>query len=478
MKTNFTTFPDNFLWGGAIAANQAEGAYTEGGKGLCIADYHLFIDKANRDDRKEDSTIKNTLSSFVIDENLYYPKQNGIDFYHRFKEDIQLFKELGLKCFRTSFNWARIYPNGDESEPNEEGLKFYDHLIDELLLQGIEPIMTISHYEMPIHLVKEYNGWCSRKVVDYFERYCETLFERYHKKVKYWIPFNQINLVTFNSIGVLLDKTDNLKQSLYQAIHHQLVAQAIAKKIACRYDEDIKVGTMLSDKIAYPATCKPEDILFNTRKNQMQFFFSDVAIRGYYPGYAYRYFKDNGINVEFEPEDEEILREYRMDYLSFSYYYTKVNNSEKNTFEPTDKEKNPYLKSSEWGWEIDPLGLRNCLNTYYDRYQIPMIITENGFGAKDRIEDGQIHDSYRIDYLNDHFVQMEEAIKDGVELFGYCLWSPIDIISCSSAEMKKRYGVIYVDLDDYGNGTKNRIKKDSFDWYKKVIETNGKNLKR
>lgn len=478
MKNNFTTFPDNFLWGGAIAANQAEGAYDKDGKGLCIADYHPYIDKDKRDDRKEDCTIKNTLSSLVIDTSLYYPKQNGIDFYHRFKEDIKLFKELGLKCFRTSFNWARIYPKGDKLEPNEEGLKFYDNLIDELLRNDIEPIMTISHYEMPIHLVKKYNGWCSRKVVDFFERYCETLFERYHKKVKYWIPFNQINLVTFNSIGVLLDKTDNLQQSLYQAIHHQLVAQAIAKKIACKYDSEIKVGTMLSDKIAYPATCKPEDILFNTRKNQMQFFFSDVAIRGYYPSYSYRFFKDNKIKIEFEPQDEEILKNYTMDYLSFSYYYTKVNNHEKNTFEPTDKEKNPYLKSSEWGWEIDPLGLRNCLNTYYDRYQIPMIITENGFGAKDKIENGKIHDFYRIDYLNDHFVQMEEAIKDGVELFGYCLWSPIDIISCSSAEMKKRYGVIYVDLDDYGNGTKNRMKKDSFDWYREVIKTNGKNLKR
>ncbi|MEG0177801.1 glycoside hydrolase family 1 protein [Anaerorhabdus sp.] len=471
-------FPENFMWGGAIAANQAEGAFNEDGKGLCIADLHAFIDKENRDDRKEDSTIDNTVESLKINENYYYPKQNGIDFYHTYKEDIKLFKELGLKCFRTSINWSRIYPNGDDDKPNEAGLLFYDDLIRELILNDIEPIITISHYELPLNLVVKYGGWKSRKLIDYFEKYCDTLFERYHEQVKYWIVFNQINLVTFNSLGIPVDYMDNELQTTFQGIHHQLVAQAIAKKVSLKYSNKLMIGIMLSDKIAYSATCKPEDVLFNTRKNQMQYFFSDVALRGIYPGYAYRYFEDQNIHFEISNEDLELLKKYKMDYLSFSYYYTKINDFTKNGWGATDKSKNPYLKESEWGWEIDPLGLRNCLNVYYDRYQCPLMITENGLGAKDVLINNKVHDQYRIDYLGQHFFQMKEAINDGVNLIGYCLWSPIDIISCSSAEMKKRYGVIYVDQDDLGKGTKQRIKKDSFYWYKEVINTNGKSLEK
>lgn len=470
-------FPEDFLWGGAIAANQADGGFGEGGKGVSIADLHPYRNIKNRDDRKEDATIRNDEKALEIDPSLYYPKQNGIDFYHRFEEDLEMMKEMGLKAFRTSFDWSRIYPNGDEEKPNEEGLRYYDRLIASIRANGMEPFMTISHYEMPVHLVKEYGGWMNRKMVLFFERYCETLFERYHAQVKYWIVFNQINLLTFNSLGILGNRAKNFEEAVYQGVHHQFLACALAKKISKKY-EGLQVGTMLSDKIAYPATCKPEDMLFNQLKNQMQYFFPDVQIRGFYPPYAFRYFEDNQIRLRFEPEDEALLLENTMDFLSTSYYYTKVNDSSKNTFAPMDKSKNPYLKASEWGWEIDPIGLRVNLNNYAERYPgVPLYITENGYGAVDNLtEDGKIHDAYRIHYLRDHVIQMRKAIQDGVPLKGYLMWTPVDIISCSSAEMKKRYGLIYVDLDDEGHGTRERYRKDSFYWYQKVIASNGRDL--
>lgn len=470
-------FPEDFLWGGAIAANQADGGFGEGGKGVSIADLHPYRNIKNRDDRKEDATIRNDESALVIDETLYYPKQKGIDFYHRFDEDLAMMEEIGLKAFRTSFDWSRIYPNGDEEEPNEEGLLYYDRLIASIRAHGMEPFMTISHYELPVELVRRYGGWKNRKLVDFFARYCETLFARYHQDVKYWIVFNQINLLTFNSLGILGNSSDHFEEAVYQGVHHQFLACALAKKLSRKY-EDIQVGTMLSDKLAYPATCKPEDMLFNQLKNQMQYFFPDVQLRGFYPPYAFRYFEDQGIHLVFESGDEELLLENTMDFLSTSYYYTKINDSEKNTFAPMDKCKNPYLKVSEWGWEIDPVGLRVNLNNYAERYPgVPIYITENGYGAVDVLtEDKKVHDSYRIDYLREHVVQMKAAIRDGVPLKGYLMWTPVDIVSCSSAEMKKRYGLIYVDLDDEGNGSRARYQKDSFFWYKKVIASNGKEL--
>lgn len=317
----------------------------------------------------------------------------------------------------------------------------------------------------------------NRKLVTFFANYCGTLFERYHDQVKYWIVFNQINLLTFNSLGILGDRSEHFEEAVYQGVHHQFLACALAKKLSTKY-EGLQIGTMLSDKLAYPATCRPEDMLFNQLKNQMQYFFPDVQIRGFYPAYAFRYFEDNQIHLEFEAEDEKLLRENTMDFLSTSYYYTKLNDSSKNTFAPMDKSKNPYLKASEWGWEIDPIGLRVNLNNYAERYPgIPLYITENGFGAADKLtEDGKVHDTYRIEYLREHIVQMKKAIRDGVPLKGYLMWTPIDIVSCSSAEMKKRYGLIYVDLDDEGNGTKERYPKDSFYWYQKVIASNGEDL--
>jgi len=471
------SFPEGFLWGGAIAANQADGAFDVGGKGLSIADFHSLREKLGRDDRKEDAAIKSDAASLVTDPNAYYPKRYGIGFYNSFRDDLKLMGEMGMKCLRTSFDWSRIYPDGDNELPNEAGLRYYDELIGTMLELGMEPIMTISHYEMPASLVLRYGGWKDRRLVDLFERYCETLFERYHDKVRYWIVFNQINMTTFNSLGILDDGSGNFEEKVYQGVHHQFLACAKAKRAAMKYKGSLMIGTMLSDKIAHPATCRPEDVLFSLKKNQMQFLFPDVQLRGFYPGYAFRYFEDNGLYIRFEDGDEELLDKYRMDFLSLSYYYTKVNDSSRDSFNASDKSVNPYLGKSTWGWEIDPLGLRTCLNTYGDRYpRVPIMITENGLGAEDTLIDGEIHDDYRISYLHEHIKQMSEAIADGVNLTAYCMWSPIDIVSCSSAEMKKRYGLIYVDLDDLGRGTGKRYRKDSFYWYQRVLGSNGRIL--
>lgn len=467
------TFPSDFLWGGAIASNQADGLIGKFNKGLSIADYHPYEYKQKRDDRKEDATIKNSLASLVIDGKKYYPKQKGIKFSEYFKKDLALMQEMGLKAFRTSFDWSLIFPNGDDKEPNEQGLKYYDALLDEIIACGMEPIMSISHYEMPINLVKTYGGWSNRALIHFYVDFCKVLFKRYHTKVNYWITFNQINLLTFNSLGILSDDL----QATYQAVHNQLVASAKAKEIARSYSEQLLVGTMLSDKVAHPASSKPADVLFSLKKNQLQFFFSDVQLRGVYPGYMKRMLVENDIHLLIEAEDLALLKNNTLDFLSFSYYYTKINDSSQDELFSATRSINPHLKKSEWGWEIDPIGLRTALNTYADRYPgVPLLITENGFGAKDQLVDGEIQDQYRIDYLNDHFYQMREAIKDGVPLLGYLVWTPIDIISCSSAEMSKRYGMIYVDLDNEGKGSLERIRKQSFYWYQKIIKGNGDHL--
>lgn len=465
-------FPDGFLWGGAIAANQAEGAWQEAGKGPSIADFAVMGNS-----RREDATIRNVREALISREHENYPKRRGVDFYHRYREDIAMMAEAGFRCFRTSIAWSRIYPHGDEEAPNEEGLSFYDSVFDECLKYGIEPIVTLSHYEMPVGLVLDYDGWSNRKLLVFWQRFCETVFARYAGKVRYWIPFNQINLVSFNSLGFLKKPEADELSVMYQAIHHQLLAQAYTKKIAQAYGKDIQVGVMLSDKTAYPADCRPENVLFANLKNKMHYFFSDVAMFGEYPRYAFRYFEEHNIRVDFRDGDEELLKENTLDFVNFSYYYTKIVDVDKNTTSLRDLGENPFLKQSDWGWSIDPIGLRNVLNVYYDRYRCPLMITENGLGAKDVLEkDGTVHDTYRIAYLRQHIAQMKEAIRDGVELVAYTMWSPMDIVSCGTSEMTKRYGLIYVDADDFGKGTYRRYRKDSFYWYQKVIRTNGKDL--
>lgn len=475
-------FPKDFLWGGACAANQFEGAYDVDGKGLCIADINEYRNDIELEKRSnEELDIKYVLEAIKAGhgDGRIFPKRWGIDFYHTYEQDLKLLGKdgLGLKTFRTSINWARIFPNGDEAQPNEKGLLFYDKLIDAIIKNGMEPMITISHYEMPLNLTINYKGWYSRELIDFFEKYCKVLFDRYHDKVKLWIIVNQINLIShesFNHLGIGSDVVEDLQSAKYQGVHNEMVACGRATRYAHQYYPDLQIGMMLCGGPSYPATCKPEDILATMKHNQMEYFFADVLLRGYYPKYAFRYFEDNGIKVVFGENDEQDLAN-PCDFFSFSYYYTRV--VDKAHFENGNESfRNKELPANPWGWTIDPLGLRYMLNEFYDRYQKPIYITENGCGFYDELVDGKIHDSYRVDYLKAHIEQMLEAVKDGVDLRGYYAWGPIDIVSCSSSEMSKRYGFIYVDIDDYGKGSGERIKKDSFDWYKKVIATNGKEL--
>lgn len=469
-------FRPDFLWGGAIAANQAEGAWQEGGKGWCLADINLFRGDVPLEKRSNKEMTTDQIAFHVADQEGRYPKRDGIDFYRTFDTDLGLLAETGMNAFRTSINWARIFPNGDDPEPNEEGLAFYDRLIDSIIAHGMEPVITMSHYEMPLHLTTAYSGWYSREVIDHFVRFGETLIRRYQGKVKHWIVVNQINLIThesFNHLGVAADKVEDLASAKYQAVHHEMVAAAKITKLGREIDPETIFSVMLCHTLTDPATCKPEDIFASLQQNQLQYFFTDVALRGVYPGYMLRYFADQGITVEFGEGDAEALAEGTAQMLTFSYYYTRVMDGEHWEAGDVDGTPNPYLNASDWGWAINPLGLRQALNNYWDRYQVPMMITENGLGAFDELVDGHIADSYRIDYFRQHIEAMREAVADGVDLRGWFWWGPIDVVSCSSSEMSKRYGFLYVDLDDYGNGSGARLPKQSRDWFRDVVASNG-----
>lgn len=470
-------FPKDFLWGGAIAANQAEGAWDVDGKGWCVADINEFRDDVALEKKSNMETTIAYVKDAMASEDRIFPKRWGIDFYHTYQDDLKLLAELGLKTFRTSINWSRIFPNGDETEPNEAGLKFYDDLFDAILENGMEPMITMSHYEIPLHLTTAYKGWYSREVIDFFVRYGQVLLDRYHTKVKKWIVVNQINLIiheSFNHLGIGEDVVDDLLSAKYQGVHNEMVASALITKYAHENYPDNEIGMMLCSGPSYAATCKAEDVLATVKLNQMEYFYADVLLRGYYPGYAFRYFEDKGITVVFGEGDEDALK-HTADFMSFSYYYTQICD-EDSYAKDLGPHRNKELDANPWGWTIDPVGLRIALNEFYDRYQCPIYITENGIGYFDKLEEGAIHDSYRIDYYRDHLKAMKEAIKDGVDLRGYYAWGPIDIISCSSSEMSKRYGFIYVDLDDYGKGSGKRLKKDSFAWYQQVIQSNGDSL--
>ena len=478
---NIKGFPKNFLWGGAIAACQAEGAYDVAGKGLSTSDIYAYSKQNDRKKiSKEGGGSKEELAELLADTDSYFPKRFGIDFYHTYKEDLALLKELGLKAFRTSIAWARIFPNGDELEPNEAGLKFYDDLIDEIIKNDMVPIITMSHYEMPMHLVMNYGGFYNRKVIDFFVNYAKVLLDRYGDRVKYWIVFNQINLINycwFGSLGITEDITDNFEEAKYQAVHHQFVANAKVREYAKTLDKDVQIGTMLADFTAYPATCKPEDVVLTMKRNRMEYFFSDVQLRGSYPNYALQHFDEMGYHICFEKGDLELIKDNTMEFLAISYYYTGIIDSTKNTMDTSTSEMNPYLKPTPWDWRVDPLGFYNCISQYWDRYQVPILIGENGYGALDVIEeDGIIHDDYRIEYYRDHINQLKKCVIDGVDIIAYCAWAPIDIVSSSSNEMSKRYGFIYVDRDDEGNGTQKRSKKESFAWMQQLIKTNGEEI--
>ena len=478
-------FPTDFYWGGATAANQIEGAFDEDGKGLSAADFVEYIPKSerNKDNAMEITSeqIRKTLSG---ESTARHPKREGIDFYHRYKEDIALLAEMGFKAFRLSIHWSRIFPNGYDETPNEAGLNFYDKVFDELLKHNIEPVVTLSHYETPYGLTEKYNGWVGRETVEHFVRYAETVFTRYKDKVKYWISFNEINMITispFTGGGIVSDKEENPMQAKYQGLHHQFVASSLATKKLHEINPDGKMGCMLARMSHYPNTPNPEDILKAQQENQDNLFFTDVHARGEYPKYMERFFIDNEIEILKETGDDEILKQYPVDYVSLSYYMSMLSSAspegERTEGNLMNTLKNPYLEASEWGWQIDPIGLRVVLNELYDRYQLPLFLVENGLGAYDKVEeDGSIHDDYRISYLSKHIEQMKEAIGDGVDLMGYLAWGPIDLVSMSTSEMTKRYGFVYVDKDDEGNGSLDRSRKDSFYWYKKVIESNGEEL--
>lgn len=476
------SFPEGFLWGGAFAANQVEGGAREGGKGLSTAD--VFP----RGDRKKggvfDRTYDQILQAAADPEDLKYPKRRGIDFYHRYREDIALFREMGFKALRFSISWSRIFPDGDEERPNEEGLAFYRSMICELKKNGIEPIVTLSHFEMPLHLCLKYNGWTDRRLIAYFVRFAETVFEAFHEEVKYWITFNEIDAtvhIPLTGAGIVREKTENMEKACYQALHHQFVASAAVTKLAHEKYPGLQIGCMTTKNLKYPATCKPEDCMQWLKETAEDGFYTDVQVFGEYPYGIRNKWKKKGLEPEMKPEDAALLKENTVDFVSFSYYASLVVSEEGAKKEKVSAnllvgEKNPYLKQTPWGWQIDPVGLRFSLNQLYDRYRLPLFVAENGMGTLDQLEEETVCDDYRISYIRAHIREMEKAIEDGVEVLGYTYWGCIDCISASTSEMSKRYGFIYVDQDDEGKGTLKRYKKKSFDWYKKVIASNGENL--
>ena len=477
-----SVFSDNFLWGGAVAANQCEGAWDVDGKGISASDVCTG-----------GSHTRSKRITRTLEPDTFYPSHEAIDFYHHYKEDIALFAEMGFKVFRFSIAWTRIFPTGMEETPNEEGLAFYDRVIDECRSHNIQPLITIYQYEMPFALSEKYNGWSSRECINLFVKYAKTLFKRYKGKVKYWLTFNEINAGTmpmggFLSLGILNEGTTDFTNQVdnpqlrFQGLHHQFVASALAVKAGHEIDPDSKIGCMICHITTYPMTCNPDDILEAQKRNQiLNQFCGDVQVRGEYPKFMDRYFKENGLEIKMEPGDLEIIREGCVDYYTFSYYMSNCASAdpdlEKTSGNLMGGAKNPYLESSDWGWQIDPKGLRYTLNELYGRYEIPLMVVENGLGAYDKKEeDGSIQDDYRISYLKKHIEQMREAVADGVDLMGYTPWGCIDLVSASTGEMAKRYGFIYVEKYDDGTGDLSRKKKKSFEWYKNVIETNGEVL--
>lgn len=472
-------FRKDFLWGGASAANQYEGAYQEGGRGLANVDIC-----PSGSERVE--IIKGYVKNLTCDTTHKYPTHHAVDFYHHYKEDIALFAQMGFKCYRMSIAWTRIFPNGDECEPNEEGLKFYENVFLECHKYHIQPIVTISHFDCPMHLIKTIGGWKHRDMIEYYLRLCNVVFHRYQHLVQYWLTFNEINMILhapFLGAGLIFYEGENETRIKYQAAHHELVASALATRLAHEINPKNQIGCMFAAGSAYPYQCQPEDVMEALRMDRENYFFVDVQSRGVYPNYALKELRRNDAIPRMEDGDEDILRENTVDFIAFSYYNSRTvraqakqeDMAQGNLFASV---KNPYVSYSEWGWPIDPLGLRITMNHVYDRYQKPLFIVENGLGALDKIsEDGNIHDVYRIEYLSSHIHAMKDAVElDGVDLMGYTAWGAIDLISASSGEMKKRYGFVYVDLDDEGQGSGKRIKKDSFYWYQKVLQSNGEIL--
>lgn len=469
------TLPKNFLWGGATAANQLEGAYLEDGKGLSSIDI-----LPSGDLRKK--YIQGEIGELKIQTDLHYPSHQAVDFYHHLAEDLALFAEMGFKALRISIAWTRIFPTGFEEKPNQKGLNFYLKIFKFCKQHHIEPIVTISHFEVPLALVKSFNGWQDRRMIHYYLKYCQTLFETYHDYVRYWLGFNEMNMILhapFLACGLVMNNTENPQQLKYQAAHHELIANAKAIQLGKTINPENQFGCMFAAGSTYAYTCNPKDVLEALKVDQENYFFSDVQVRGYYPNYALKYFEKQQIQLNITPEDCQTLKDNTVDFIAFSYYNSRTIAHPDTVAKKTDGNlfktaQNPYLEMSEWGWPIDPTGLRITLNEIYDRYQKPLLLVENGLGATDILQvDDTIADDYRINYLKEHIREMKAAIEeDGVDLFGYTAWSAIDMVSASSGELKKRYGFIYVDEKNQFR----RLKKQSFHWYQQVIQSNGNNL--
>lgn len=484
-----TGFPKDFLWGGATAASQVEGAWNEGGKGLDTADCRLApahlrtADRATPDFKR--MTSDRLAAAIACEDEGDYPFRWGSDGYHRWEEDLDLYAEMGLKVYRMSVSWARIFPNGDDAEPNQEGIDHYRRVLEGCRARGMKVFLTMLHYSIPVNLVENYGGWKNRKLIDFYLRYARVLFENYGDLVDYWLPFNEMNagrFLPYCGAALISDREENFDASVYQALHHEFVASALAVKLGHEIIPGSQIGCMIARFCHYAGSCRPEDQLQTLRDEQYtNWFYTDVMARGIYPEYMERFWDLKGIEIKMEPGDEQILAEGTADFISFSYYFTQVSTVD-DAWEKTDGNltignKNPYLSTSEWGWQEDPIGLRITLNQIWDRYRKPLFIAENGLGAIDVVEeDGTIHDPYRIAYLKHHIEAMREAIVDGVNLLGYTWWGIIDLVSNGTVQMSKRYGFIYVDADDGGNGTFNRTRKDSFYWYQRCIATNGEDL--
>ncbi|MET3558143.1 6-phospho-beta-glucosidase [Streptococcus rupicaprae] len=483
-------FKTDFLWGGATAANQIEGAYQEDGRGLTTMDT-LTVGDRNKPRQITYQTVDGRVCKAerlakvpegavgYIDPDDFYPSHTAIDFYHHYKEDIALLAEMGFKAYRMSIAWTRIFPTGTETEPNEAGLAFYDAVFDECLKYGIEPLVTLCHFDIPLYLADHYNGFSSRETVDFFVHYAETVFKRYRKKVKYWLTFNEINVLrSWLQLGI----HPNDEQTKFQAVHHLFIASARAVQLCHDLIPDAKIGNMVMYAPSYAMTAKPEDVLANIYYKRQVEFYLDVMVKGYYPAYKLKEFERKGIRITMEADDLDCLAKGTVDFISFSYYMSTMSTTDTTVPKTPGNNilsyKNPYLEVSEWGWTLDPLGLRIALSEMYDRYHVPLFIVENGLGAMDVIEeDGAINDDYRIDYLATHIRAMRDAVVlDGVDLMGYTPWGCIDLVAWSTGEMKKRYGFIYVDVDDRGQGTFKRLKKKSFYWYREVIATNGESI--
>lgn len=473
-----SSFPEGFLWGGASAAVQMEGGWQEGNKGINVADIQICYQRTSKKGNINytRAMLEERVQDLLREHPQHcYPKHEAVDFYHRYPEYIALMKECGFKAFRMSISWARIFPNGDDPEPNQAGIDYYRKVFETLKEAGIEPIVTLSHYDMPLHVVQHYQGWYSRNTIDLYVRYARVCFEQFHEYVTYWIAVNQINLIfgeSFSSLGMIMDEYEDFTAAKYQAVHNEFIAGALLVKAARSISHNIKVGVMLADQMTYPLNSDPICIQKALEANRMKdYFFADVELLGYYPGYAKTYFKEHNITIQMEPEDEALLQEYRMDFLAIAYYYSHC------VDETGKKVSNPYTKETQWGWTIDPDGLYTAMSQYWDRYHVPMMIAENGVGVEETIgDDGKIHDDYRIAYQRAHIQSLKKVIEEGADLFAYTMWSPFDIVSGNSCEMEKRYGLIFIDVDNEGKGTKKLVKKDSYYWYADVIKSNGKNL--